>query len=166
MELNKYDGCLEQWKVDLIVHRALALGFREDEILDIQQDLVLEVMNFKYDPEHSKGAQENTVLQALIDNQLMKRRRSEQRRNDHTAELRWITELEENDSETKLSIDIENAIRYLPNLQRQICIALSEGCSIPEIAKAMGIHRITVYRHIRKIRDYFKSLGLDQWIGC
>ncbi len=118
-----------------------------------------------YDPEHSKGAQENTVLQALIDKQLMKRRRSEQRRNNHTTELRWITELEENPSGSQLSIDIEDAIRYLPQLQRQICIALSEGYPTKEIAELLGVGQRTIQRHILKIRHYFKSLGLDQWIG-
>ena len=83
MNFNSYRGCIEQWKVDLIVYRAKAFGFQEDEIMDIQQDLVLKLMKFKYDPQKSNDAQESTVLQTVIDNELKMRHRSMQCRKDH-----------------------------------------------------------------------------------
>ena len=49
MSLNKYGDSVEQWKVDLIVRRAHFFGFREEDIQDIQQELVLKLMTFKYD---------------------------------------------------------------------------------------------------------------------
>jgi len=165
MELNKYEGCVEQWKVDLIVRRAKAFGFHEDEILDIQQELVLKLMGFRFDPEKSNGAQESTVLQVLIDNELKMKHRFQQRRKNHIEALRWITELSENPSKSHLAMDIKNALFPLSKKQRQICIALAEGYTVIEIADLLKLYRGTVYRQIRQIRRHFQSLGLDQWIG-
>jgi RNA polymerase sigma factor (sigma-70 family) len=132
--------------------------------MDIQQELVLKLMDFQFDPEKSNGAQESTVLQVFIDNELKMRHRSQQRRKNHTEALRWITELSENPSKSHLAIDIKNALLSLPLKQRQICIALAEGYAVIEIADLLKIYRGTVYRHIRKIRRHFQSLGLDQWM--
>ncbi len=50
MEMPKYDGIIDQWKVDLIIHRAKLLGFRQHEIPDALQEIVLVVIKFEYDP--------------------------------------------------------------------------------------------------------------------
>jgi DNA-directed RNA polymerase specialized sigma24 family protein len=165
MRLNKYDGCVEQWKADLIARRAAAYGFQENDILDIQQDIVLKVMNFRYDPIKSNGAQESTVLQVLIDNELKMRLRSEKRRNNTLQTMRWITELVPAPSKCQLAVDIHNALTCLSRIQRQICLALSEGRSIREIALKLHVDPSTIRRHMRRIGSHFQAIDLDQWIS-
>jgi RNA polymerase sigma factor (sigma-70 family) len=165
MNFNSYRGCIEQWKVDLIVYRAKAFGFQEDEIMDIQQDLVLKLMKFKYDPQKSNDAQESTVLQTVIDNELKMRHRSMQCRKDHTEALRLVKEYSEISSDTDLTIDIQDAISSLPPMEQKICVALSKNWGVADIADLLNVGRTTVYRRIQKIRDHFQGLGLDQYLG-
>ncbi|NLW83928.1 MAG: sigma-70 family RNA polymerase sigma factor [Phycisphaerae bacterium] len=165
MSLNKYGDSAEQWKVDLIVRRARFFGFGQEDIQDIQQELVLKLMTFNFDVEKSNGAQETTVLQGVVDNELKMRLRVQKRRDDHIEALRWMTNLSDNPSKALLPIDIKKAMLYLPDKQRQICIALSKGHSTGAIAHALRVDQRTIQRHIRKIRAYFMSLNLHQWLA-
>jgi RNA polymerase sigma factor (sigma-70 family) len=164
MALNKYEGCIEQWKVDLIVRRARVFGFGEEDIRDIQQELVLKLMGFEYDVNKSNGAQEATVIQAVIDNELKMRRRIRQRWQEILEAMQWILETSAQSSKTLLSVDIKKAMLHLPEKQRQICIALSKGFSTNEIAKILRVSQRTIQRHIRKIRDYFEAVNLHHWL--
>ena len=71
MDLPSYEGLIDQWKVDLIVDRAVRMGFRKDELPDVLQEVVLVLLKFKYESMHDSSAQEKTVLTSVIDNQLM-----------------------------------------------------------------------------------------------
>ncbi len=62
METVSYDGLVERWIVDLIAARARRMGFRTGEIPDIQQQIILEVMAFRFDADKSNGAKESTAL--------------------------------------------------------------------------------------------------------
>lgn len=81
METVSYRGVLARWKVELIAKRARRMGFRADEIPDIQQQIVVDLLAFQFD--RANGAKESTALQALIDNQLKKICRSTARYRAH-----------------------------------------------------------------------------------
>ncbi|MFW6042007.1 MAG: hypothetical protein ACOC8M_03310, partial [Guyparkeria sp.] len=87
MEMPKYDGVIEQWKVDLITHRAKLQGFRPHELPDALQEAVLVVLEFEYDPNHANGATERTALVPIIDNRLRKMKRSATRYRAHVERL-------------------------------------------------------------------------------
>lgn len=164
MLFNNYEGCVEQWKMDLVAKRAGLFGFQYDDILDIQQDLALEILEFKFDPEHSNKACESTALISLIDNQLMKRIRHQQRTENRIADLSCFAESLQQPINTYMTIDIQKALFYLPKMQHQICTALSKGCTTAEIAHLLKISQRTVQRHIHKIAHYFRTIGLDRWL--
>ena len=44
MKTVSYEGLVERWKVDLISERARRMGFRPDEIPDVQQQIIMEVL--------------------------------------------------------------------------------------------------------------------------
>jgi len=67
---NDYGDPLERWKVDLIRARAKRLFFREDEIPDIEQIIVMELLDVDCRPDISGGASETTFVIAVIDRQL------------------------------------------------------------------------------------------------
>ncbi len=72
---NNYASVIEKWKVDLIVSRARRLGFRRQDLDDAQQQIVVELLSFEFDPTRSNGATEETAVTALIDHQLLSLRR-------------------------------------------------------------------------------------------
>ncbi len=164
MLFNHYEGCVEQWKMDLVAKRASLFGFQEEDISDIQQELVLKLMEFKYAADKANGAKESTALQRVIDNELKMKIRSQKRNAERMEALRCFTELAQTPLNIYLTADIQNALFCLPKLQRQICIDLSKGCTTAEIAHLLKISQRTVQRHIRKIAHYFRTIGLDRWL--
>ena len=64
-DANRYDGLLEPWKVQLIISRATRLGFRRHDLEDVQQDVALAIIDFRFDP--GQNVAESTVLTALVD---------------------------------------------------------------------------------------------------
>lgn len=164
MRTLSYDGLVEQWKVDLIVRRARRMGFRRDELPDIQQEIVMDVLEFRYDPARSNGAKERTVLQTLIDNCLRHIKRTAMRDRAKVERFRDRVEETYDATEQELALDVRDAVADLPPRERDVCRALADGCSRHEIARQLGCGWHTVDRLIRRIRDHFQKIGLDGWV--
>ena len=58
-------------KLNLIKTRARLMGFRRHDLEDAVQEVMLEVLEFKYEPEKSNGATETTALTTVIDRKLV-----------------------------------------------------------------------------------------------
>lgn len=164
MEKNYYDGIVERWKSDLIVARARRMGFRPDEITDVQQQIIQEVAAFHFAPVKSNGATEATALVALIDNNLKMICRTMARYRVRLDRLREepIPSPEFEDQEKLL--DIRAAVAALPEREQRVCKALGEGYSKHEIAKLLHCGWHTVDRLIRRIRAHFEEIGLDGYL--
>ena len=164
MEMPKYDGVIEQWKVDLITHRAKLLRFRPHELPDALQEAVLMVLEFEYDPNHANGATERTVLVTIIDNRLRKMKRSATRYRAHVERFgQDATEFSREEVDPR-AIDVACAVADLTEREQTVCRGLADGRSIDEIAKQMGCGWHTVKRIIRRLRERFEELGLDGWV--
>jgi len=55
MELPNYDGLIEQWKVDLIITRAKLMQIPRHDLPDVLQEIVPDLIEFRYDPNNSKA---------------------------------------------------------------------------------------------------------------
>jgi len=164
MKRLNYDGLVEPWKVDLIIARAKCMGFRCDEIEDAQQELILEVMNFRYETRKSNGATETTVLIALIDNLLKKLVRTRARYRAHLDRFREEAERSyEPMTGDERAIDVQNVVASLAERDREVCRALGFGLTKHEIAKLLGCGWHTVDRIVGRIRQRFEECGLDAW---
>jgi len=164
MEMPKYDGVIEQWKVDLITHRAKLLGFRPHELPDALQEAVLVVIEFEYDPDHANGATERTALVTIIDNRLRKMKRSATRYRAHVERFgQSATEFSREEVDPRV-MDVARAVADLTEREQAVCRGLADGRSIDDIAKRMGCGWHTVERIIRRLRDRFEELGLDGWV--
>ena len=171
---NDYGDLIEKWKVRLIVSRARHYGFPKHQWEDVQQDLILDVMAFEFDPAKSNGASETTALIALIDKKLIDRLRAATRERKHLERRNaalGITESTTEDSpalsqrdDIPLRADVHQAMGLLTARQRAICAALAEGRSVSEIARRLGCGWHTVERAIVAIRRAFKEVGLDGWV--
>lgn len=162
MERLDYDGVVEPWKVELIVSRAKRLGFRRHDLEDVQQELILDVMSFRYDRAKSNGATETTALTALIDNRLKKLIRSEARYRAHLEQFMKDSErANEPARDDRPAVDVWNAVQALTPRERTVCHALARGRSKHAVARMLGCGWHTVDRLVRRIREHFRELGLE-----
>jgi len=169
MYRNNYSPLLPQWKVDLIKRRARRRGFRRDDLDDIQQQIVPHLLDFTFDPANANGASEETALITLIDNQLITLFRAQ------SSYRRHVEPLNQDDDEATppsaiyhespdLTLDVQQAMTALSPRERTICIALSEGRPLSEIAQLLQCDWHTVQSDIQNIRTHFQNLGLEGWI--
>jgi len=70
---------IERWKLELIRARAFRRGLRDGELDDALQEIAIEVMSFRFQPERSNGASEATAVMAVIDRRLSMIRRRQRR---------------------------------------------------------------------------------------
>lgn len=171
---NKYDGLLEEWKLRLILDRARRKGIRPEDIADAQQEIVPQILAFRYDDAKSNGASESTALTSLIDRRLafFQRRQARLRRKQRRYRYSDSDEGELLDdvpvpSETEtvsLAIDVREAVAGLTPHEQLICCALAQRQSCAKIAARLGISRYKVRRHVEAIRERFTDRGVDGWV--
>jgi hypothetical protein len=172
---NDYGQLVEEWKVDLILDRARRKGFRSHELEDVQQDVIQAVMDFRFEPEKSNGATENTALTALIDKQLTFVQRGRARHHKHHERFRELMGVRDGqpiqdimvDSQERavsLMLDLREAVARLTPQEQDICAALFRGENRFNIAKALGVSRYELDRIIERIREQFQARGLDAWV--
>ena len=166
MEVLRYDGLIEQWKVDLIVTRAQRMGFRWDEVPDLQQRIVVDLLAFRFDSGKSNGAQVATALCTIIDNNLKTVLRRADRYQSHLGMLARVRPLMTDLAAEECAIDIRLAVADLPWRDRAVCIALAEGYSRHEIAQRLRCGWHTVNRLVLRIRDRFREIDLDCYSGA
>ena len=163
MDTNNYEGFIEQWKADLIVARARRMGFRPDEISDVQQQIIFDVAAFCFDATKSKAC-EATALVGLIDNKLKQMCRTMKRYRLRLDRLREEPIPNPDFEDTQKLLDIRDAVAALSERERVVCKALSEGCSKREIAKTLHCGWHTVDRLMLRIREHFEEIGLDGYL--
>lgn len=170
---NDYGNLVEKWKVKLIVTRARRMGFRADEIEDAQQEIVLDVMAFRFDAGRSNGAAEPTALTALIDNRLRSIRRARRRYEKQLERLKADLGVDEardrrpqpeEDQRHLLVVDVRSAVARLAGRQRAICDALAAGDSLRDAAAKARCCRDTTARVAAELRRQFRNAGLSAWV--
>lgn len=173
MRHNEYDGLLDEWKVRLIVSRARRLGFRPDQIDDAMQEMVLDLLAFRFDPAKANGASESTALTAVIDKRLRTIRRAWRRYQQHVARLkvargvdeardRWPEPVE--DETALLVLDVRAVVAHLSPRQRHLCQALLEG-SRRAVSRGRRCGWGTVCQEIEGIRRRFTAAGLEEYLA-
>jgi len=172
MYKNNYANLLSQWKVDLIKRRGLRMGFRRDEIDDLQQQIVPHLLRFTFDPAKANGASEKTALTALIDRQLKAISRAQARYRRHVEQPLQDFETDEETppsaifyEPSDMVLDVQLTVAALSPRERAICTALSEGRPLSEIAQLLQCDWHTVQSDIQNIRTRFENLGMQGWIG-
>ena len=166
MKKLNYAGVVDPWKVDLIVKRAKCMGFRSHELEDVQQELILDVMRFRFDPARANGAKEATALVALIDNRLRNLVRSCVRYLAHRNRFgREVEEAYEPIAVLERALDVTSVVASLPERERQVCRGLGLGETRSAIASRLGLGWHTVNRIIGRIRQRFQETGLEAWVG-
>jgi len=170
---NSYEGVVEDWKVELIRMRAKRLGIRRHDLEDAQQEIVLDVLDFRFDAAKSNGACERTALTSLIDRRLMTMLRAKRRYAQRVHSLPTTTEDGPDEHEPftepipqqQLAMDVREAVDSLSAEEQTICRLLADGESITEIARQLGRSWHTVNRIVGRVRTHFERIGLDGWVN-
>ena len=69
------------------------------------------------------------------------------------------------DQETvELALDVEEVLNRLPDNLRGLCELLKTG-SIADAARAMGVPRMTLNDHVKKLREFFEAAGLRDYLA-
>jgi len=166
MNMPKYDGVLERWKVDLVIHRARRHGFKPHEMPDVLQEATLVLLEFRYDSDHDAGATERTALTAVVDNRLSKMRRSATRYRLHLeCFARRVPEFSPEEVDLCM-LDVLDALDHLSDRERTVCFGLAEGLSIAGIARRLGCGWHTVKRTVDGLRERFEANGLKGWVSA
>ena len=167
MENYGYGKEIDPKLVDRIVKRAARFGFKERDMEDVLQQVLPVVLNFKFDPAKSNGAKRSTAITAVIDNRILKIRRSEARyrARQEKVGVGVRTDLEP-DTVMHMKVEVRHALEGLTPAQRQVCDGLGHGLSTRQIAKQMGCSWHAVERQVAHIRSHFRKLGLDHWFGA
>lgn len=173
---NDYTALLEPWKVSLTLERVRKKRFMVDDLEDAQQDVIQEVIGFRFVPGKSNGATEATAITALIDNRLafIKRGQSRRRRReDQYREARGsrdgmpIPDPVDEVQATSMArnFDVQSAMSLLSWQERAVCSRLAHGDTRIHIAMSLGLTRYTLERLIDGIREKFEAWELDSWLG-
>lgn len=170
MQRNSYEGLIPAHLTGLIASRARALNFRPDEIDDLQQQIAPVLAKFRFDPTQPNGGTESTALITVIDRQLTTRLRAKVRYRQCLEKVRAQRATTADSTITRgapvaLQVDVRDAIASLSPRERAVCMALSDGYSVSEMAAALRCGRDTIKRRIERIRVRFTALGLRAWVG-
>lgn len=171
---NDYGTDIPRWKTDLILLRAMRVGFRRDELAEVQQELAPVVTGFVFDPDRSNGACERTVLIAVIDRQLQRLLRTRARYQRAIAAVRVESdramarrpELAESSAiaQRDLADDVTACLGRLDAQARAICLGLSRGESALAIRQRLALSRRELEAAMRRIQAVFQALGMDAWV--
>ncbi len=159
-------------KLNLIKTRARLLGFRRHDLEDAVQEVMLEVLEFKYETEKSNGATEATALTTVIDRKLISMQRvtrryaglieraTDQLAAEHQGYFDGPCSIDQSGEYRVASAEIESAIADLDDESKQVCRLLMDGLSTKGIAEEldMGWHRAD--RHVALIRERLEEAGI------
>ncbi len=167
-----YTGVLEDWKIDLALGRIRAMGFAVDDWPDLMQELVITMLDFRYEPAKSNGAVEETALFAVVSRRLLHLLRTRCRGN---ALLKRYARLCGPDDEPMeypfhptsavTAKDIANARQGLSEFDNRVCSAVASGANRSEIARELGCDWHTVDKAIGRIAAHFTAAGLKVGAG-
>ena len=167
MYANTYADAVESWKTELIARRARRFGLRGADVEEVQQEIVLHVLEFEFDPQRSHGATPETALTALIDHHVKNWLRD---RGRYQARIeRWQQTCPRETSACDvdrhaLGMDVRAAVAQLSDDEQAVCAALSRGESLTEIARRVGCGWHTLRRVVERIRCVLRDAGLEAWV--
>ena len=157
-----YDGVLEKWKIKLALKRARRMCFREDELDDVIQELVITILDIEYDADRANGASEKTMLTSVIDLQLYKMRRSNYRRECLEQSVSLGGDETYDNSDIERRADVATVVAKMDTQQRRVCELLSQGCSKLAIAEKLGCNWYIVEQIVSDIREQFEEHGFGE----
>jgi len=160
---SSYEGQVPQWKVNLAIGRIRAFGFPKDQWQDVLQEVVIEILKFRFDTARSNGAKESTALCTVVNNRLMSIMRGCERSRERTRQYAAAVPLLYEDR-TEMELDVRSVVASLAPFAQAVCAGLARGDSRHQIALALGCGWRKVARTVEAIQMRFEQLGMEGWL--
>jgi RNA polymerase sigma factor (sigma-70 family) len=165
-------SCIQDRRLsNLVLKCALRMGFRGVELEDVQQDVLLKLIDFKYGEDFTDQSAMTAALINFINLSLLTAKRNQQRyqrciermKDSIKAGCSRVEKMERaNDLEhVYRNQDIQKILSELSSDDRALCQALTDGESIHTIANRLGCGWHTVNRRINRLREHFMEMGMD-----
>ena len=164
----------DRFKLNLMRRRAARLGLCGADLDDVQQEVALRMAAFQL---HEGFDNEDAAFAALVNFSnlyLQTAKRNQQRyyksldRIKRSMESRGCDSEGESDPNDLERIDrdqdIQTTLSTLSLDDKELCQALMAGESIDSIAQRLKCGWHTVGRRIRRLRSYFREMGLDGYV--
>ncbi len=151
---------------------ARTFDLSDEEREDVRHDLVLELLDsaVRFDPAQSAWHTfASNVLRLAASRIRRDRGRRASFRPKYSRVLLEQTTVSEPHSvidphddigDLERRLDVEQVLASMPPVLRRTC-ELLKHLSPPEVARVMGVHRVTVYRRVAQARCFFEEAGLD-----
>lgn len=160
-----YRGALPPWQIRLALSRIRRLRIPPDAWQDAMQELILVILEFRYDP-HQTQASPKTILCHYLDHRLRMLMRTCARRKalvERLARLSPPGEDRHSPEDDAAVGEVRQALAGLSPEQKAICRGLMRGESVTKIAHRLGRTWHTVARQIAAIREAFTTWGVEPW---
>lgn len=165
---NQYEGVVSTNVVKMIRRITEKLGISQDDQSDAEQTVILEVLQFEFDPEKSNGGSEETVLYSLALNTLKSFVRAKARHAQKLENYSVFFPIDPDSGEyippqegTKfLDIDVRIALAQLPPAKQELCHRLMNGEQRKDICEKYGLSKRALSEVIDEIREAFWEVGL------
>lgn len=160
-------------KLKLIKTRARLQGFRQHDLEDAVQEVMLTVLEFKYDPDMPNGGTETTALTTIIDRRLKLLKRSKRRyadlldratqhlAADHQGMDDGPCSESSSVEEQFVNAEIEGIISAMDEDAQQVCRLLMQGLPPNTIADQLGMGWQRVVRLVSVIQERLKEAGFS-----
>lgn len=164
MTQNSYEGMLESWKTGLMIRRARRMGFNDEALEDVLQDLALFVYEIKFDATKSQCMSEKSTLAVFIDNFLKNRLRSEKRR--QARENKDADERGRDSTDFQFELNMQQDTEYemvsdrLEPFPQAVFKFLREGKDTTFIARKLKVRWHTVKKAMEKIALELEARGI------
>ena len=160
-------------KLSLIKSRARLRGFRQHDLEDAVQEVMLVVLEFEYEPGKPNGGSESTALTTIIDHKLIDLKRAkrcyarmiDQATDRLSAEYQGCEdgpfEVDRSGEERVAGAEVEIVLVGLDAESQQVARLLMDGLTQNAIAEQLGMGWQRVARLMAAIRERLEVAGLN-----
>ena len=157
---NLYEGCIEDWKFDIMVSVARRLGFSGNDLEDALQVAALSVLDFHFDSAKANGVDEAPILAGLVRDCLRNLRRSEMRHKRRKERYELLNDAQVHELDLETDADRNELRQRLPEFDRRVYDLIAEGYSVKEVSVKMDCRWHTANSAAKRAAAFFEKHGL------
>lgn len=160
---KRYLKALKPWQIKMAMGRLKHFGVPLREWEDAMQELAIEIIQFRFDPERAKAASEETILCRLLDNRIRELARANGRRQACMDRLSLMAHPVEDLATPDRAAEegeLRELVGQLTPVQQEICRRLLADEAPDRIGREMGHDWHFVKRQIAAIRVFLSERGI------
>ncbi|OHB71622.1 MAG: hypothetical protein A2W23_01190 [Planctomycetes bacterium RBG_16_43_13] len=150
--VNKYDGLIEDWKVERMRTHCKRRGLQQADRDEVEQDIVRELMKLKGKYPNVSGDDEKRLVDDAICKCISKFKRRGKKHPMESLDLAIHDQAINTEDAVDLRLDLEMAFEKMPKRLREVWTLLQSRYNYAEGAKILGINKKTFVKDVKKLR--------------